>query len=210
MKARWSIETTKDLAAWYNDKFREMGGVWRQSPEDCNRHLDDMGVQADFSKALLDVGCGGGHFIEQAQQRVVCTGIDVSAVALGYALGQTFGRSTLLLNTIERLPILQPALDADRHRIEEPIGPFDYIASIGSIEHIVNLPAALNNIRQLLKPAGRWYFYVPNELWIHQDQPNERTATDDEWAVLFSEHGLVTDFCKRWHDCTAFAGSVRC
>ena len=84
--------------------------------------------------------------------------------------------------------------------------PFDYIVSIGSLEHVIDLDAALANIRVLLKPDGRWYFYCPNELWIHEDQPNERTATDEEWEALFGAHGLVTDWRERRGDNTCFMG----
>jgi hypothetical protein len=74
------------------------------------------------------------------------------------------------------------------------------------LEHIVDLPSALDNIRALLKDDGKFYFYCPNELWMHFDQPNEQTKPDKDWIELFAAHGLRTLRFTRWNDNTAFFG----
>lgn len=197
MSYRKQIETTEELAAWYNEKYKAMGGCWVTPPEDCNKHLDDLGVPFDQSKWLLDVGCGGGHFLEQALKRASCTGMEISREAQ--------------LETFRRCGVISAFLASIETSIIRANNglPFDYIVSIGSLEHVIDLDAALANIRQMLKPDGKWYFYVPNELWKHFDQPNERTHTDEEWVRIFMKGGLEMEDHRRWNDSTAFWGGKR-
>jgi 2-polyprenyl-3-methyl-5-hydroxy-6-metoxy-1,4-benzoquinol methylase len=195
MKYRKILTTTGAMAQWYSAKYRCMGGTWETPAEECNKHLDDAGIKGGH---LLDIGCGGGHFLEQALKRCdVVTGWDVSEVACDYA------RTRLSESTnwiIEPRSIERPVLLADR---------YDWIVSLGSLEHIIDLATALHNINAMLKPEGRWYFYVPNEAWIHEDQPNERCGQAGEWKLMFETHGLVTDYIKRWNDSTAMGG-IKC
>lgn len=193
MMYRKTIETTEELSRWYDQKYKEMGGGWVTPAEECNRHLDDLGVAFDRSKTLLDVGCGAGHFLEQAMKRCPSLGVDVSSQAIEYC-ERRLGVGAGFRYSIEDFT-------------KEDHGTWDYIVSIGSLEHVVDLPRALDNIRQLLKPEGRFYFYCPNEKWIHEDQPNERTMMDANWVALFAEHGLKTHWSKVWNDSTAFCGT---
>lgn len=184
------IPTSGELAEWYNEKYRQMGDGWATPAEECNRHLDALEVPFDFSKRLLDVGCGAGHFLAEAQKRVSCTGIDISAVVVGMALKRA-SESTLAVYSIEDLDVILP---------------FDYITAMGSLEHVVDLETALDKIREALKPEGRWYFFCPNDKWKHEDQPNERTFTNQQWITLFAGHGLITERTDDWNDSTAFMG----
>lgn len=194
MTDRKQFHTSEELANWYNLKYLEMGDGWHTPPEEVNRHLDDIGVPFDKTKWLLDIGCGAGHFLAEAQKRVSCIGIDLSRIGLEHACLRA-PESKLLLGDIavaKGLPFVDKM--------------FDYIVSIGSLEHIVDLPSALDNIRALLKDEGKFYFYCPNELWKHFDQPNEQTKTDDGWIALFAAHELFTHQYTRWNDNTAFLG----
>jgi len=197
MNYRKTLETTQELAAWYNTKYIEMGGTWVTPPKECNRHLDALGVPSDKSKWLLDVGCGGGHFLEQAQKRVETDGLEISRVALWYCQ-QLVRHSRTWLGDICGDDLTQ--------RNHWRPSAFNYIVSIGSLEHVIDIDKALDNIRDLLRDDGRWYFVVPNEQWRHNDQPNERTATNAEWAALFAAHGLATLKIEPWNDQTAFMG----
>lgn len=192
MSYRKSISSTEELAKWYDDHYRSMGGCWLTPPEDCNKHLDDLGVPFDKSKWLLDVGCGGGHFLEQVSKRVTCVGMEISVAA-----------KTESHKRCKSVPIWIGSIENTYPGV---CRSYDYITSIGSLEHVIDLDAALANIRQLLKPDGKWYFYVPNELWKHFDQPNERTHTDEEWVRIFMASGLEMEYHRRWNDSTAFWG----
>lgn len=191
---RKQIDTSDELGEWYSRKYLEMGDGWNTPAEECNKHLDDLGVPFDKSKMLLDVGCGAGHFLVEAVKRVDAFGIEISKVGLELCLNRHV--------PVYLVDIGEPLV----HSFAEV--QFDYIVSLGSLEHIVNLDQALDNIRGLLKPDGKFYFFCPNELWKHFDQPNERTMTDDEWSALFAAHGLYVESRKRWNDNTAFIGTT--
>lgn len=207
MSYRKQVETTEELAAWYDNKYSEMGGCWVTPPSDCNQHLDDLGVPFDDSKWLLDVGCGGGHFLEQAAKRVTAFGLEISREAIEEC---KIRQQNVILGSIENetmwaYPLVKKMLALPH---DDPPS-FDYITSIGSLEHVIDLPQALANIRTMLKPDGKWYFYVPNEKWKHFDQPNERTMTDAEWVKTFMAGGLAMEDHRRWNDSTAFWGVKR-
>lgn len=196
MKYRQDLQTTEQMAAWYDKKYQEMLGTWATPPEDCNKHLDIL-MGNRKGGALLDIGCGGGHFMEQAMKRCnYVDGIEISSEALEYAKRRLPKvRGTYFLHQVSIETVTPVYADG-----------YDYITALGSLEHIIDIDKALDNIRNLLKPDGIWYFYVPNELWLHEDQPNERTATDEEWQATFTLHGLETEFRERWEDNTVFRG----
>jgi cyclopropane fatty-acyl-phospholipid synthase-like methyltransferase len=188
-------DNSKELGDWYDRKYLEMGDGWNTPADEVNRHLDDIGVPFDKTKWLLDVGCGAGHFLQEAVKRVQCVGIELSRVGLEHCIKRA-PEAYLSLGDIGRIPEvhLRPS--------------YDYIVSIGSLEHIVDLPSALDNLRSMLKEDGHFYFYCPNELWMHFDQPNEQTKTDKDWIQLFAAHGLFTHRHTRWNDNTAFFGAT--
>lgn len=194
---RKQIDSSDELGRWYDAKYTEMGDGWNTPADECNRHLDDLGVLVDATQTLLDVGCGAGHFLVEAQKRVLAFGVEISRVGL-----ELCQRRGVFANKVD---IGSKAVSLSLYGVP---AQFDYIVSLGSLEHIVELDQALVNIRGLLAPMGKFYFYCPNELWKHFDQPNERTMTDEEWIGLFAQHGLYVESTKRWNDNTAFIGGL--
>jgi SAM-dependent methyltransferase len=194
MNYRKVYDTTEQLAGWYDSHYKEMGDGWETPAAECNRHLDDLGVPFDKSKVLLDVGCGAGHFLVEVDKRVKAIGIDPSAQVIEWAERRCRQTTCVLWHR------------SVAQYFKQITGQFDYITSLGSLEHIPDLDEALDCIRQMLKPNGKFYFYCPNELWRHEDQPNELVGTDQEWMDLFGKHGLTTQHTKRWNDSTAFWG----
>ncbi len=191
-------DNSRELGEWYDRKYIEMGDGWNTPAEEVNRHLDDIGVPFDKYKWLLDVGCGAGHFLQEAVKRVSCVGIELSGVGLQHC---ALRASTAYLLQGDIAEVTTPLFENNPEQ-------FDYIVSIGSLEHIVDLPSALDNIRAFLKDDGKFYFYCPNELWMHFDQPNEKTMTDAAWIQTFRSQGLFTHWYRRWNDNTAFCGGL--
>ena len=209
------FNTQQELTSWYDVKYREMGGTWHTPPEDCNRHLDDLLQDRQQRGHLLDVGCGGGRFIEQARKRGfrLILGIDPSTEAIAFARRRlnvptaAFGTSiNLITNELKTDELERYHAYSTIHGYSTNSIKYDYIVSLGSLEHVVNLGICLDIIRQILKDNGRWYFYLPNEKWTHTDQPNERTASSEEWKVLLAWHGLIADGEREWTDNTAIWG----
>jgi ubiquinone/menaquinone biosynthesis C-methylase UbiE len=192
MSERLTITTARELGSWYDEHYLEMGGTWQTPADEIEEHLNFFGLPYDQNLRLLDIGCGGGQFLAAAEKRVGCTGIDLSKVALDEARTRVSEHTALHLMDAEKLGF--------------PNAWFDYVVSLGSLEHAINLAQALREIRRVLRPGGKWYFFVPNEEWVHQDQPNEQSHPDDEWRLLFETTGLPVDRSKRWNDSTMFVG----
>jgi len=199
MAERKIIETNRELAQWYDDKYREMGGPWRTGDEDCHWHLQNMASVGEIrGTRILDVGCGSGDFLvalQDAYHYPSCIGIDFSVEACRFS-AERCPSVTIICGAVE-----------DAHRYLQP-GLFDWIVSIGTVEHFVDQSACYLSMARMLAPGGHWYFYAPNELWIHEDQPNERTFTDAGWAHHWKQYGFRVNGHERLRDNTAFWGVV--
>ena len=197
MQQRQDIPT-EQLQSWYNAKYKEMGGCWRTSEEDCQWHLENMNLGLCIpTDRILDVGYGSGDFAAYLYCELPDTeiiGVDNSVNAWIFARSShpelKIGRATLLLNHIQYV-----------HRMFGD-NYFNIAVSIGTIEHLED--DALEVVREV---SETFYFYNPNELWIHTDQPNERTGTDSEWIEYLEDLGYKVTGHKRRNDNTAFWGT---
>lgn len=183
------FDNTADLADWYDKKYIEMGGGWQIPREEAVRLIEWAEIDVEPTKSLLDVGCGHGYFTNFADEYVMATGIDISKTIITYA------RATF------------PETQFIKLDIEATLWPdhmFDYITSIGSIEHCINLDSALVECYRLLKNDGKFLVLVPNEQWQHFDQPQETTFTDYEWSRLFDACGFKVIKQNRRQDLTDF------
>jgi 2-polyprenyl-3-methyl-5-hydroxy-6-metoxy-1,4-benzoquinol methylase len=168
------FDTSEELGAWYDQKYTQMGDGWECPTEVANSYLDFAEIPFDEDKILLDVGCGAGHFIETAQRRVTCIGIDLSRVAVDLAYLRC--PDSFFMKA-----------DVEHYGYGNVKENYDYATSIGSIEHCINIPVAIQGVWNLLKTGGVFYVLVPNEEWKHFDQPQEQTKTDEQWLALFDE-----------------------
>lgn len=162
--------TFEELGNWYNDKYNEMGDGW-DCPEDIAlEYISFANIDSlNHEDNLLDIGCGAGHFIKIASRFVLCMGVDISDVAIEKARRRS-PEAIFYTMKLEDIP--------DNYS-------FNIITSIGSLEHTLDIPVALNKIHNLLKDNGTFFALVPNEKWLHMDQPNETTYTNEEWEQLF-------------------------
>lgn len=197
--------TTEAQAKWYDETFTRMGGVWLVSTEELDTHLDRAGVERhnERSQMLLDIGCGDGSLCLRALERehVWTWGIDLSEVAIQWAMdkrekldGAQYRHSQFMMGDVAQVMKRFPEQS------------FDFIVSLGSLEHVIDIETTLEHVHRCLRPNGSWYFYVPNEKWPHRDQPTERQGTEQEWQGLFANHGLETGQVWPFGDCSAFKG----
>lgn len=103
---------------------------------------------------VLDVACGGGYLLMEAEAAGLrAFGIDIADAALERA--RTFApKSDLRRGDAEALPY------AD--------GSFEIVTCLGSLEHFLDPPKALEEMRRVLVPGGRAIVVVPNQ-WFAYD-----------------------------------------
>lgn len=178
------LNSTKEIGDWYDNKYREMGGAWNTPPEDCMFHISKI-FPFCSSGYLLDLGCGGGHFIQKAQEHFFCTGIEASRVGLEECR--------------ERVPLAE-FIEMDIENMEFSDFKFDVVTSIGTLEHVVNIPLAVAECFRVLKEGGVFYVYAPNTEWIHEDQPNEVRMDEPEWREILVNAGFKVEHVEKHHD----------
>ena len=127
------------------------------------RYTDEFAewVFALAPESLLDIGCGQGDFIDQAQQRGIrVAGVDTSAERVAAARGRGFN---VRLADVERLPF------AD--------GEFEWCTCMRSAHHFGNLTIAL---KEALRVATKGVLiYDP---WYDEGIPSQGTAAKlDRW-----------------------------
>lgn len=117
---------------------------WDSSYKFVWQHYDDLveeTVQGDIS--WLDLGCGDNGYVAQYGPRVA------------FALG-----SDILLEAGSAHPFVQASVNRLPFRNQS----FDLITLRFVVEHLVDIPAFLNEIERVLKPSGKLIFVTTNTL----------------------------------------------
>lgn len=159
------------------------------------RHLDSFYrwilclLQPMRGRRLLDIACGVGVLPRIAlEMGVKAYGCDLSEQAIRSGAKLTAG---LLVANGEQLPY------AD--------GSFDYVTSIGSLEHYEDPAAGIREIVRVLAPSGLACVLLPNTFSLlgnvlfawhtgrtaDDGQPIQRYAARYEWQDLLEANGLT-------------------
>lgn len=140
-------------------------------------------------RALLDIACGQGRLPQLAAQRGLrAYGMDLSAHAVMAGRGR--GAQLTVANG-QQLPYQDAS--------------FDYVTSVGSLEHYVDPVEGVEEIGRVLASTGLACILVPNiysllgnvlHAWhtgrtADDGQPIQRFAARYEWQDLLQDHGLV-------------------
>ncbi len=217
-----NFQSAEEVGAWYDTKFREMGGSWHVPDSELDEMLDLLGAtyasahmgEDGWETNLLELGCGDGKLMARAFSRGLNVfGVDVSWEALDLS-NETMERAEKtywLLHTDEDNPVCWlPSWSVYQKPMENldtfPKSWFDFVISYGSLEHSLDIPAACREMARVLKPGGRYLNYAPNELWVHTDQPLETTATAEEWTRMLTDAGLTVDQVIQRGDNTIYIG----
>ncbi len=180
------IATEKEVQASY-DALHE-----RDSLHESRSHYRwVMKVLApEKGKRLLDVACGGGYFLREAEKTgVESWGIDISTVAAKQA-HLNAPKSAQLCGNGESLPFKDKV--------------FDYIVNLGSLEHFINPEKGVLEMARVLKKEGKAVLLLPNSYFLmtilnvwrtgatgrETAQEVDRWATGEEWARLIEQNGL--------------------
>lgn len=183
------IATDGDSRAAYDTLYTD--GDISQRPSFYMWLIDLFGIRP--GERYLDVSCGRVHLPKLARARGArAHGLDLSHAALRLGRAQTGVRDVVTGNS-QALPYAS--------------GSFDVVSNIGSLEHYVDMRAAVREMTRVLKPGGRAFVLVPNtfslttNIWIAMrqgrtsidQQPIQRYAARLEWAALLEEYGLVVE-----------------
>jgi SAM-dependent methyltransferase len=183
-----TVPQPADLGRYYRDYHRPRHPLvvrW------CARRRARMMAQVTASGgggcALLDIGCGDGSFLLEAQAR----GWRVAGTELAPTLARSRG-----------LEVFESLDDA------RPRAPYDCVTLWHSLEHVRDPRATLLAARALLAPTGALVVAVPNagglqarsfgRHWFHLDVPRH--------LLHFGERSLVRllettgfEIVRRWH-----------
>lgn len=156
-------------------------------------------------QTLLDVGCGGGKFLEALQDtRASLWGIDISVIATEKAKRRILQPEQIICGSADPLPF--------------PDARFDYVTAWGVIEHFPDPRTLLREMRRVTKPGGTIAVMVPNMYYYKFIWDTARTGAGpvkhqqieslyafQEWKALIESAGLTiratsrhNKFTKPW------------
>ncbi len=154
------------------------------------RWLERLGGRSDGLR-VLEVGCGRGVgtqiIFEQFGARVVhAFDFDPDMVALARRRLADYGPERLLLSV------------ADVTAIDEAGASFDAVFDFGIIHHVPNWPAAVAEVRRVLKPGGRFFFEEVTrhalERWSYRlltVHPSANRFSAQEFVAELERHGIA-------------------
>ncbi len=151
-----------------------------------------LGVRSE--QRVLDVACGCGAWLSAvAACGVQVSGIDLSARAIE-TCRKSHSKGRFHIGPAEHLPF------ADHE--------FDLVTCLGSLEHFLDQPSALQEMARVARPNGRVLVLVPNAGFLTyrlglfggtaQRDIQETIRSLSEWQAMFSAAGLET--IERWKD----------
>jgi len=139
---------------------------------------------------FLDVACGAGFMLLEAKRAgLEVFGIDISPVAVELAEKNALGASVMT---------------GDGENLPWPDDHFDYVTSLGSLEHYLDPQRGIKEIARVLKTDGIACLMLPNTFILKDimtvivtgDAPADeqegisRTATRSGWQQMIEQNGL--------------------
>ncbi|MEX2496037.1 MAG: methyltransferase domain-containing protein [Woeseia sp.] len=145
-------------------------------------------------RQVLDVACGTGEWLDYFRHRgAKISGIDLSRKAIDVCL-ERFPGGNFHCGPAESLPFDDQS--------------FDLVTCMGSLEHFLDKPKALQEMRRVAKPGAFFVILVPNAGFLtrrlrlyggtQQVKIREDVLELDAWGQLFEASGLRV--VERWRD----------
>lgn len=118
---------------------------------------DALGYDTAAGLDVLDVGCGQGIDLIGFARRGACvTGIDLTPRHVELARAH-----------LETLGLCGEVVEGDAEQMSFPDASFDRVTSNGVLHHTPDMPAALREIRRVLRPDGDLRLIVYNRRSLH-------------------------------------------
>ncbi|MEM6483826.1 MAG: class I SAM-dependent methyltransferase [Pseudomonadota bacterium] len=175
----------REIASWF-DKTYSMRGLSYLRPSRAYEVFSQM-LGLSPGDSLLDIACGPGLFLEQAQRcGVQVSGVDISPVAIGLARKRVAGAG-LAIGAADRLPYID--------------GTFDFVTCFGSLERFLSARCALDEMNRVLHDDGRVLIMVRNSLtpgWqaisklgLGNQAGHQGAGSLDHWQQLLEASGFT-------------------
>jgi SAM-dependent methyltransferase len=163
--------------------------VYRHEHEQRYRFFSDDYRGLDILDAACGVGYGSAIIAECGARSV--TGIDVDASALEYA-GKNYARPGVSF------------AQASAERLTELGRTFDLVVSFETIEHLPDPPGFLREVRQVLRPGGRFICSTPNRDFggkgkDHENPYHLSEMSLQEFADAFGKYFIIEDRFHQSH-----------
>ena len=172
------------IKKFYNKSY--YGGAITHSslPWHCRKIGGKLGSLQ--GKSVLDIACGTGEWLEFFQGKgASIAGVDISEVAIDVCKDR-FSEGAFFCSSAEELPF--------------EAAQFDVITCMGSLEHFLDKPKALLEMRRVAKKGASFVLLVPNAGFLtrrlglyhgtQQVQVKEDVYELNAWERLFNEAGL--------------------
>lgn len=155
----------------------------KNPPKKIKAYFSLVKDQVYGKRTLLDIGCGYGRFLKEAQKSFVTFGIDPS----GYAISQAKKYATSTKFEVATISSYKPKRT------------FDVITAFDILEHTNNLSGSLQKIEKWLKPGGVLIIVVPVYDgifgtiggWLDKDVTHVQKLSRWEWLKLFESRFKV-------------------
>jgi ubiquinone/menaquinone biosynthesis C-methylase UbiE len=158
-------------------------------------------IAATPQAVVLDLGCGAGHAsFAVAPHAGSVTAYDLTAQMLAVVQHEASTRDIKNITTVQGMAEVLPFPDAH----------FDFVISRYSAHHWHDVPAALREMRRVLKPGGQALMIdtaggeTPlldthlQAVEILRDPSHVRDYSTLEWLALFREAGFAATLRKQW------------
>jgi len=176
--------TQEEIKDWYNRKHTAKGEkAWRPShayPIFLNY------LQVEPENKFLDIGCGTGYLLREAERRGLETyGVDISAASV---------------KIVQRISPESKVSLGSGEDLKFPDHFFDYVTCLGALEHFLDIRKGLREMKRVAKKDARFCVVVPNIncfLWKNADSRgtdqqdiNETLLSLKEWKNIFRGEGF--------------------
>lgn len=181
------LEFNEELAA-------QMEVVYRQRDILRRRMLVHEALGAVAGDRVLDAGCGPGFYVSEVLERVgpegFVAGVDASAPMLALAAKrcEASANCSFQEGDVTALPVESEA--------------FDRTLSVQVLEYVADIPAALKELRRVLRPGGRvliWDVDWATVSW-HSEDPARMRRFLDAWDQHLTDPSLPRTLSARMRE----------
>ncbi|HDL18269.1 MAG TPA: class I SAM-dependent methyltransferase [Bacteroidetes bacterium] len=180
-----------EVKKYYNERYTDKARTSRRL-DDYKVFINHLKIKDPLEKSLFDIACGQGLTLKNAEKKGLKTfGLDISKNALKEAK-ENVEKSQIVLCSGEDICFKTKS--------------FDYITCLGSLEHFLDIPKAIFEMKRVAKPDATFCVLVPNNIhyrldakskWgikkivgTKQKEMQEELHLYKEWRNILQENGL--------------------